>query len=79
MQLTALALIYGESSGHLEDLFDENDLKPETKADLNRRLKKAERARKTKQGLKRFKYGETQIWARNQENADRKAKNKGLI
>lgn len=32
-----------------------------------------------KQGLKEFWYGEVCIYARNQKNADRKAKNQGLI
>lgn len=32
-----------------------------------------------RKGLKRFQYGDEFIWARDQKNADRKARNKGLI
>lgn len=30
-------------------------------------------------GLKKFFYGNNFVWSRNQDNADRKAKNKGFI
>jgi hypothetical protein len=42
-------------------------------------LEKAERERNIKRGLKPFKYGLEIIWSRDQKNADRKARNKGLI
>ena len=38
------------------------------------RRNNSEYERNTKQGLKLFTYGENQLWARTQENADRKAK-----
>jgi hypothetical protein len=45
-------------------------------------LEKAERERNIKRGLTGFVYGIENpviIWARDQKNADRKARNKGLI
>ena len=41
--------------------------------------KRHEQNRIEKYDLKEFKYGEEIIYARNQKNADRKAKNKGYI
>jgi hypothetical protein len=73
------ALMYGEAFNQLNDAFYEEDLRKESAEDKARRLKKAERAKKQKQGLKRFTYGETEIWARDKKNADRKAQAKGLI
>jgi len=67
-------------------------MKPETAADLTpkevdelrkkRRMfidKKHEKNQIEKYDLKEFTYGENVIYASNQKNADRKAKNQGLI
>ena len=43
------------------------------------KLREAEIARNLKRGLKEFIYGQGSIWARDQKNADRKAKNNGWI
>ena len=51
----------------------------ETKEEKKERLLKFEEEKKLKRGLKKFFYGEKFVWAINKKNADRKAKNKGLI
>ncbi len=38
-----------------------------------------ERKRRKNLGLQEFRYGEQIVYARNQKNADRKARNQGLI
>jgi hypothetical protein len=80
------ALLAGDTWNHLNDAFYEEDLRKESAEDKARRLKKAERAKekvlnkkRERQNIRRFVYGDTSIWARSKENADRKAKAKGLI
>jgi hypothetical protein len=51
----------------------------ESEEDRKRRLNIAETERNEKNGLKKFFYGENSLWARDQKNADRKAKNKNWI
>ena len=47
-----------------------------TDEERKRRLAKAEIERHKANGLKEFFYGENSLYARNQKNADRKARNK---
>jgi len=49
---------------------------PETDEERKRRLAKAEMERHKANGVKEFFYGENSLYARNQKNADRKARNK---
>ena len=48
----------------------------ETDEQRKRRIAKAEIERNKANGLKEFFYGENSVWAINQKNADRKARNK---
>ena len=48
----------------------------ETDEERKQRLAKAEIERNKVNGLKEFFYGENSLYARNQKNADRKARNK---
>lgn len=48
----------------------------ETEEERKARLTKAEIERKKSNGLKEFFYGENSVWAINQKNADKKARNK---
>lgn len=48
----------------------------ETDEQRKRRIAKAENERAKYNGLKEFFYGENSVWAINQKNADRKARNK---
>lgn len=49
-------------------------------AEQRRRKQEAfESERRKKRGLKEYFYGENVIYARNQKNADRKARNKGYL
>lgn len=75
--LAATALL---SEGHNEDLYQHTPLtKEEQDQAAKERKQVAEVKRKLAQGLKMFVYDTHTIWARNQKNADRKAKNKGYI
>lgn len=48
----------------------------ESEEERKRRIAKAEIERNKANGLKEFFYGENSVWAINQKNADRKARNK---
>jgi hypothetical protein len=51
----------------------------ESEEEIKQRLAEAEIERNKSRGLKAFFYGEKSLWARDQKNADRKAKNKNWI
>lgn len=53
--------------------------KAKTNAEKERLMKKAAKKRYEKRGIRKFIYGDNTILARNQENADRKARNKGFL
>lgn len=58
------------------------DNKPPTDPELKRMEERKQRSkikRLTERGVNEYWYGDEVIYARNQKNADRKAKNKGLI
>jgi hypothetical protein len=51
----------------------------ETEEERQLRLIRSKIRRNEKNGLKEFFYGDNSLWARDQKNADRKAKNKNWV
>jgi hypothetical protein len=56
-----------------------NILTPEERAKLKLRMEKQKINKLKEKGVIEFFYGENSVFARNQKNADRKAKNLGYI
>lgn len=71
------------SMGSSHSFGDKDGLSAEDAEDLRlereRKAKAAEIEQNLAKGLKKFIYGSNVIWARDEKNADRKAKNKGYL
>jgi len=76
------AAMYGESFEQLNEPFDEDNYPKPKKfrimpTEYEERLYKNKQ--RLRQGQKQFWYGEHFVWARNQENTDRKTKRRGWL
>lgn len=67
-------MVTGLDEGHVKPLTDK-----EVSKNKKDKRKKAKANIHKRNGVKEYYYGEEVIYARDQYNADRKAKNKGLI
>lgn len=81
MTMMGMAMALSDQNGLYND--PETVRKPLTKEEIeeHKRLKKEaiEKKRRENYGLAEYFYGENVIYARNQKNADRKARNKGYL
>jgi len=70
----------GDNSGYNYDEPEQfRILTPEERAKLKLRMEKQKIDKLKEKGVIEFFYGENSVFARNQKNADRKAKNLGYI
>jgi hypothetical protein len=83
----AMMSMFAAMTGQALDGHARKEAQHLSKKELEERIKRKEQRNeqrklknlKEKQGLKEFFYGENIVYARNQKNADRKARNKGYI
>jgi len=81
-QLALISLVMSADSNYRNaSHFDElsEDEKELLKAEHKINMQAKQDALKEKQGLKKFWYSQGCVWARDEKNADRKARNKGYI
>lgn len=79
IQMLAMMSLLSAANGMYGSKIVDNELTEEEIELLKKKFEDKQEQLKINQGLSKFWYGSNYVWARNQKNADRKAKNNGYL